>query len=62
MSEGSHHLKLSKISQDETKLRDQNLTQFSLQMSRVSLYQLSNSEIYKGKNLIYSLRGAEMRS
>jgi len=62
MSEGSHHLKLSKSSQDETKQGDPNLTQISLQMSRVCLYQISNSEIYKGKHLIYSLRGAEMRS
>jgi len=59
MSKGSRHLKLSNSSQDETKQGDQNLTQISLQMSRVSLYQLSNSVFYKGKHLIYSLRGAE---
>jgi len=51
MSEGSRHLKLSKSSQDETKQGDPNVTQISLQMSRVSLYQLSNSEFYKGKHL-----------
>ena len=51
MSEGSRHLKLSKSSQDESKLRDQNLTQFSLQMSRVSLYQLSNSEFTRAQPL-----------
>ena len=51
MSEGSRHLKHSKSSQDETKLRDQNLTQFSLQMSRVSLYQLSNSAFKRAQPL-----------
>jgi len=51
MSEGSRHLKLSKSSQDETKQGDPNLTQISLQMSRVSLYQLSNSEFTRAQPL-----------
>jgi len=51
ISEGSRHLKLSKSSQDETKQGDSNLTQISFQMSRVSLYQISNSEFYKSPHL-----------
>ena len=49
--EGSRHLKLSNSSQDETKQGDSNLTQISLQMSRVSVYQISNSQFYKSPYL-----------
>ena len=54
------HLKLIIGTQDKAKEEEDNKTHnFSLNFSIVSLLLISKSEFYKGKHLIYSLRGAE---
>ena len=60
ISEEMPPLEAHHCTQDKAKEEEDNKTHnFSLNLSIVSLLLISKSKNYKGKHLIYSLRGAE---
>jgi len=60
---GCRHLKLTIGTQDKANEEEDNKTHnFSLNLSIVSLFLISKSDLYKDNTFIYSLSGAEMQS